>query len=58
VQSNALLEGVYRDFLDLTNTSSLAELRALSSEEVIRANKQQIAYNPVYIGYSPLHNRR
>jgi carboxylesterase type B len=45
VQSNVQLEDTYRRFLNLTNTTSLAELRALPSEDIIRANAQQIAYD-------------
>lgn len=41
-------EDVYQRFLTLTNTTSLAELRALSSEEVMLANAQQITYDSPY----------
>lgn len=46
--SQTVQENVYQKFLDLTNTTSLAELRALPSEEIIRANKQQVAYDADY----------
>jgi len=36
----------------LTNSSSLADLRALSSEAVIRANAQQVAYESAYGQYT------
>ncbi|CAN9389432.1 unnamed protein product [Alternaria alternata] len=41
-------EDVYQRFLKLTNTTSLAELRALPSEEIIRASAQQIIYDSPY----------
>jgi carboxylesterase type B len=41
-------EDVYQRFLKLTNTTSLAELRALPSEEIMRANAQQIIYDSPY----------
>ncbi|PSN62813.1 alpha/beta-hydrolase [Corynespora cassiicola Philippines] len=45
LQSQLHQEDLYRRFLNLTNTTSLAELRALSSEEVIRANSLQVIYD-------------
>jgi len=51
VQSTVAQENVYHKFLSLTNSSSLRDLRALSSEEVIRANKQQIAYDSNWGNY-------
>lgn len=44
VQSNVQMEDTYRTFLNLTNTTSLAELRALPYETLRRANVQQVAY--------------
>jgi carboxylesterase type B len=41
-------EDIYQKFLSLTNTTSLAELRALPSKEIIRANAQQVAYDSAY----------
>jgi carboxylesterase type B len=41
-------EDIYQKFLTLTNTTSLAELRALPSEEIVRANAQQVAYDSAY----------
>ncbi|KAJ4348451.1 uncharacterized protein N0V89_009825 [Didymosphaeria variabile] len=51
VQSQSYQENIYQKFLKLTNSSSLAELRNLSSEAVIRANAQQITYDPPWGGY-------
>jgi acetylcholinesterase len=51
VSSNLQPENVYRKFLSLTNSTSLADLRALSSEAVIRANAQQVAYDSAYGQY-------
>ncbi|KAN0102190.1 acetylcholinesterase precursor [Hyaloscypha variabilis] len=48
IQSNVLSENTYESFLRLTNTSSLAELRALPSEALIRANAQQVAYESTW----------
>jgi acetylcholinesterase len=48
VQSNVQTENVYQRFLNLTNSKSLADLRALSSEAVMRANAQQVAYDADY----------
>ncbi|KAH9880074.1 hypothetical protein J1614_002100 [Plenodomus biglobosus] len=45
VQSVVEQEDTFQRYLELTNTTSLAELRALSSEEIIRANAQQVAYD-------------
>lgn len=47
-QSNVQTESTYQAFLRLTNTSSLAELRALPSEALIRANAQQVAYESAW----------
>lgn len=52
IQSNVQQEDTYRKFLNLTNTSSLAELRALPSEDVIRANFQQVAYDSPWGTYT------
>lgn len=49
--SNANQEATFRKFLSLTDSSSLADLRNLSSEAVIRANAQQIRYDPPWGGY-------
>jgi carboxylesterase type B len=46
VNSNVQQEDTYQRFLNLTNTTSLAELRALSSEEIIRANYLQVFESP------------
>ncbi|CAO2656079.1 Nn.00g048820.m01.CDS01 [Neocucurbitaria sp. VM-36] len=45
IQSNVQQEDTYRKFLNLTNSSSLAELRALPSEDIMRANFQQVTYD-------------
>jgi carboxylesterase type B len=45
-------ENAYQKYLELTNTTSLAELRALASEEVIRANAQQVTYDSPYGGFT------
>jgi len=45
VQSNTQTENAYQKLLHLTNSTSLAELRALPSEVIMRANAQQIAYD-------------
>lgn len=45
VVSNVQQENTYQKFLNLTNTTSLAQLRALPSEVLIRANAQQVAYD-------------
>lgn len=44
-------ETTYRKFLSLTNSSSLADLRNLSSEAIIRANAQQVAYDAPWGSY-------
>jgi acetylcholinesterase len=51
VQSQSYQEDVYQKFLTLTNSSSLADLRKLSSEAVMRAQAQQITYDPPWGGY-------
>lgn len=51
LQSQLQQEETYRRFLNLTNSSSLADLRALSSADVIRANYLQVAYDPGWGGY-------
>lgn len=48
MSSQTMQEDAYRKFLQLTNSTSLADLRALSSEAVIRANKQQVIYDSAY----------
>ncbi|KAJ4365578.1 hypothetical protein N0V83_008198 [Neocucurbitaria cava] len=48
ISSNVQQEDTYSKFLNLTNTSSLAELRALPSEAVIRANFQQVTYDSAW----------
>jgi carboxylesterase type B len=45
-------ENIYNKFLSLTNSSSLADLRALPSEVVIRANAQQVRYDSPYGTYT------
>ncbi|KAF2444208.1 carboxylesterase family protein-like protein [Karstenula rhodostoma CBS 690.94] len=50
-QSSSYQEDIYQKFLTLTNSSSLADLRELSTEAVIRANTQQIAYDPPWGSY-------
>jgi carboxylesterase type B len=45
IQSDVQTENTYQAFLRLTNTSSLAELRALPSEALNRANAQQVTYD-------------
>lgn len=52
VQSNVQTENTYQQFLRLTNTTSLAELRALPSEAIIRANAQQVGYYSAYGQYT------
>lgn len=52
VQSSVQQEDTFQRLLNLTNSSSLAELRALPSEVVIRANAQQVAYDSAYGTYS------
>lgn len=41
-------EDTYQKFLNLTGTKSLAELRALPSEDLLRANAQQVAYDAAW----------
>ncbi|KAJ4405105.1 hypothetical protein N0V91_005467 [Didymella pomorum] len=55
VQSNVETEGTYRTFLNLTNTTSLAELRALPYDALRRANFQQVAYDTAWgqFAYGP-----
>jgi acetylcholinesterase len=52
VQSNVQTESKYEKLLRLTNTTSLAELRALPSEVLMRANFQQITYDSAYGQYT------
>ncbi|PVH72304.1 alpha/beta-hydrolase [Cadophora sp. DSE1049] len=52
IQSNAQTENAYNKLLRLTNTSSLAELRALPSEALIRANAQQVVYDSPWGTYT------
>lgn len=52
VTSVVTQENTYQKFLNLTNTTSLAELQSLSSEEVILANAQQVAYDSPYGSYT------
>ncbi|KAF2033354.1 alpha/beta-hydrolase [Setomelanomma holmii] len=47
-QSNVQQENIYQNLLRLTNSTSLADLRALSSDALIRANAQQVAYDSAY----------
>ncbi|KAF2008195.1 acetylcholinesterase precursor [Amniculicola lignicola CBS 123094] len=42
----------YQKFLNLTGTKSLAELRNLSSEAIIKANFQQVTYDSPYGTYT------
>ncbi|KAJ4300669.1 hypothetical protein N0V90_002756 [Kalmusia sp. IMI 367209] len=51
VQSNTFQEDRYRKFLNLTNSTSLADLRNVSSEAVILANAQQVAYDSPWGGF-------
>ncbi|KAF1956520.1 carboxylesterase family protein-like protein [Byssothecium circinans] len=44
-------EDTYRRFLNLTNSTSLVDLRALPSEVVVRTNAQQIAYDTAWASY-------
>lgn len=50
-QSNVQMEDTYRKFLNLTNTTSLSELRALPYEALRRANLQQIGYDTAWGQY-------
>ncbi|KAF2470305.1 alpha/beta-hydrolase [Lindgomyces ingoldianus] len=52
VSSNLQQEDHYRQLLNITNTSSLAELRALSEEDMIRANFLQVTYYSPYGAYT------
>ncbi|KAF2870973.1 carboxylesterase family protein-like protein [Massariosphaeria phaeospora] len=52
VSSNRQQEDTYQRLLNLTSASSLAELRALSSEEIIAANSRQIAYDSPWGSYT------
>jgi acetylcholinesterase len=52
VQSNVQTENTYQKFLRLTNSTSLADLRALPSEAIIRASAQQITYDSAYGQYT------
>ena len=45
IQSNVQEEDTYQKFLNLTGASSLAQLRALPSNVLTRANFQQVAYD-------------
>ncbi|ORY12731.1 carboxylesterase family protein-like protein [Clohesyomyces aquaticus] len=51
VLSQVQQEGTYQRLLNLTNTTSLAELRALPTEDMIRANFIQITYDAPYSSY-------
>lgn len=52
IQSNVRTENNYQKLLRLTNTTCLAELRAVPSERLMRANFQQIAYDSAYGQYT------
>ncbi|KAF2641629.1 alpha/beta-hydrolase [Massarina eburnea CBS 473.64] len=52
MSSQLAQQNTYDKFLNLTNSSSLADLRALTSEQVIRANAQQVLYDSSYGGYT------
>ncbi|EOA89558.1 hypothetical protein ACJQWK_02974 [Exserohilum turcicum] len=52
ISSSVIQENTYNTFLNLTNATSLAQLRALSSEEVIRASAQQVQYYSPYGAYT------
>ncbi|KAG9380385.1 PnbA Carboxylesterase type B [Pyrenophora tritici-repentis] len=45
-------EDTYQKFLKLANATSLAELRALPSEDIIRASAQQVIFDSQYGGFS------
>jgi carboxylesterase type B len=51
-KGNPVQEDTYQKFLNLTNSSSLADLRDLTTEEVMRANFQQVAYESNWGGYT------
>ncbi|KAF4539595.1 Carboxylesterase [Lasiodiplodia theobromae] len=46
-QSSHYLETTFQDFLSAANVTSLAELRALSSEQLLEANSQAISAAPL-----------
>jgi acetylcholinesterase len=48
VTSNFQQEQIYQKFLSLTNSSSIADLRRLPTEVLMRANAQQVAYDSSY----------
>jgi len=52
VQSNVQTENTFQKLLRLTNTTSLAQLRAVPTELLQRANFQQIAYDSSYGQYT------
>ncbi|KAL5121158.1 hypothetical protein ACEQ8H_001010 [Pleosporales sp. CAS-2024a] len=52
VQNNVRTENTYQKFLSLTNSTCLADLRALPSEVLIRASAQQITYDSGYGQYT------
>jgi len=52
VQSNVVQENTYQKFLNLTNSASLEDLRNLTSEEVMRANFQQVGYDSEWGSYT------
>ncbi|KAF2175594.1 alpha/beta-hydrolase [Zopfia rhizophila CBS 207.26] len=52
MSSQVQQEDTYQRLLNITNSSSLAELRALSSEEIIRANYLQVTYDSPYGTYT------
>lgn len=52
VNSASAQEDTYQRFLELANATSLAELRALPSEDIIRASAQQIVYESNYGGFT------
>jgi carboxylesterase type B len=51
-KDNVVQEDLYQKFLNLTNSSSLEDLRNLTSEQVMRANFQQVAYDSNWGGYT------
>ncbi|KAH8727105.1 acetylcholinesterase precursor [Phaeosphaeriaceae sp. PMI808] len=51
LQSNIQMEDSYTKILRLTNSSSLADLRALPSEAIIKANAQQIGFDTPWGSY-------
>ncbi|KAF1946393.1 alpha/beta-hydrolase [Clathrospora elynae] len=48
ISSQVVQENTYQKFLNLTKTTSLAELRALPSEKIIEANARQVFYDSLY----------